>query len=534
MGIKNVIGELQVNGSPVITEELIENTRVVSATAADTASATAAWNKENSSFDFTFGLPKGNPGEKGDDGQEVQLQKTSTHIQWKYENDTTWKNLVALSDITGDSGEAGKSVELQKTSTHIQWKQTGGSWSNLVALSDLKGAPGSDANVTKANVEAVLTGNIASHTHSYIPKVSYEWNDQVWCATGDSGAFSLGRYKVYDTQLTFDIVSTTSQAISGKLVIATQNGVIKQAKVYGDSSGDLASKLRIYQSAVGSDSTSWIEVFGMFAEWSKNKIHVFAVGLNSSSVQNQFKKVTRTKTSTSDEPNEITSGDTKWNGTVVDVIQASDAVAKGVAAYDWGDHSQKGYLTSTWSGGITQNSASGILFNNGNAKLTIYNTSSSPTDYAAIQLRSTNDTKRNLFIDLSTNSLIVGAANANADSTYKVKIDGTLGVTGQITSTLSSGAPFSVASSTVVTNLNADKLDGKDATGFALTPKTESTAIFSLIGVDNQQHGNTTYYADSAYVESNTGKLVATKVGITTAATLEYDTGKKALKFIFG
>jgi hypothetical protein len=55
---------------------------------------------------------------------------------------------------------------------------------------------------------------------------------------------------MYDTQLTFDITSTTTQSLSGKLVIATQNGSICQARVFGDTAGTLTSKLVIYQSAI--------------------------------------------------------------------------------------------------------------------------------------------------------------------------------------------------------------------------------------------------------------------------------------------
>ena len=53
-------------------------------------------------------------------------------------------------------------------------------------------------------------------------KTTYEWNKEF--AAGSNGAISLGRYNVYDTQLTFDISSTTNASMSGKLVIATQNG----------------------------------------------------------------------------------------------------------------------------------------------------------------------------------------------------------------------------------------------------------------------------------------------------------------------
>lgn len=47
----------------------------------------------------------------------------------------------------GDTGVNGKSIELQKTSTHIQWRQEGGEWTNLVALSDITGPAGSGSDV---------------------------------------------------------------------------------------------------------------------------------------------------------------------------------------------------------------------------------------------------------------------------------------------------------------------------------------------------------------------------------------------------
>jgi hypothetical protein len=46
----------------------------------------------------------GPQGPQGADGREILLQKSATHIQWKYE-DGEWTNLVALSDLKGDKGD---------------------------------------------------------------------------------------------------------------------------------------------------------------------------------------------------------------------------------------------------------------------------------------------------------------------------------------------------------------------------------------------------------------------------------------------
>jgi hypothetical protein len=49
----------------------------------------------------TFGVTNGT---NGYDGREVELQKSSTHIQWRYVGDTSWTDLVALVDIKGADG----------------------------------------------------------------------------------------------------------------------------------------------------------------------------------------------------------------------------------------------------------------------------------------------------------------------------------------------------------------------------------------------------------------------------------------------
>ena len=75
---------------------------------------------------------QGAKGLKGDDGEEIQLQTSATHIQWKYTSDVTWTNLIALVDIKGDPGDKGNPgdqvvaiVEIAGTSYTLQASDAG-------------------------------------------------------------------------------------------------------------------------------------------------------------------------------------------------------------------------------------------------------------------------------------------------------------------------------------------------------------------------------------------------------------------------
>ena len=72
-----------------------------------------------------------------------------------------------------------------------------------------------------SDIKKIKVGNIVYDVKdtTKLPKVTYEWNKEF--SADSNGAISLGRYNIYDTQLTFDITSTTNSSLSGKLVIAT-------------------------------------------------------------------------------------------------------------------------------------------------------------------------------------------------------------------------------------------------------------------------------------------------------------------------
>ena len=85
------------------------------------------------------------PSGGGEDGREVELRTTDTHIQWRYEGegDDAWRDLVALSAITGGDGADGREIQLQVANGYIQWKyDTDTQWNDLLSLSELQGQDG--------------------------------------------------------------------------------------------------------------------------------------------------------------------------------------------------------------------------------------------------------------------------------------------------------------------------------------------------------------------------------------------------------
>lgn len=183
----------------------------------------------------------GGPGEKGEDGREVELRKGATHVQWRYEGESSWRDLVALADLKGDKGDKGdpgdpgapgekgdpgepgaagangadgadgREVELQKSATHIQWRyEDDGSWQDLVALADLKGEKGDPGEipdvenflteedlagyVTSGDLSSALSGKAnTTHTHeqSDITGLSTALNGKVDSVNGQTGVVEL-------------------------------------------------------------------------------------------------------------------------------------------------------------------------------------------------------------------------------------------------------------------------------------------------------------------------------------------------------
>ena len=113
-------------------------------------------------------------------------------------------------------------------------------------------------------------GTVITDISGKLDKTTYEVNKTI--AFGSSGVLYVGKFKVYDTNVTCEVTSTTDVTYSGKLVIATQNYVIKKMTVYGDAANTVAPNFFIKPSTT---SDPYIEVYFKPSSWSKNVVHIY-------------------------------------------------------------------------------------------------------------------------------------------------------------------------------------------------------------------------------------------------------------------
>ena len=149
-----------------------------------------------------------------DKTSQINFRVEGEYIQWT-EDGKTWNNLVELNEIKGEQGLqgiqgiAGKQVEFQKTSTHIQWRYVGEiSWKNLVALESIKGEDGEDYSVVTYDVALHFT------TPSYWKSTAL-----TWAFTFEDLIFNNGIVKNYDTYFMLEegyTYTETNQVDSGK------------------------------------------------------------------------------------------------------------------------------------------------------------------------------------------------------------------------------------------------------------------------------------------------------------------------------
>ena len=147
-------------------------------------------------------------------------------------------------------------------SGNLLWKGT-----RVATTSDIPNIVQSTGTSTSSVMSQNATTNAIS---GKLDKTKYEVNKTI--NFGKDGALYIGKFKVYDTNVTFEITSTTSVTYSGKLVIAAQNYVIREMTVYGDAANTVTPNIYIKPSTT---SDPYIEVYFKPESWSKNVVHIY-------------------------------------------------------------------------------------------------------------------------------------------------------------------------------------------------------------------------------------------------------------------
>ena len=98
-------------------------------------------------------------GTPGKDGREIELQKSSTAIQWRYEGDESWTDLVQLSEITGPAGPQGEQGPKGETGSQGQTGPQGP-----------KGDSGTTPNIQIGTVQTLEPGQQATASISGTPE----------------------------------------------------------------------------------------------------------------------------------------------------------------------------------------------------------------------------------------------------------------------------------------------------------------------------------------------------------------------------
>lgn len=195
---------------------------------------------------------------------------------------TSHQDISDKANLTGGNTFTGKQTLNSPASDGYSINAAGyikGSWLQASATSN-KGANTGKVCVfddagwiyyrTPAEILTEAGGATTSDVSGKLDKTTYEVNKTI--NFGSSGVLYVGRFKVYDTNVTCEVTSTTNVTYSGKLVIATQNHIIAQMTVYGDAANTVAPNFFIKPSKT---SDPYIEIYFKPASWSKNVVHIY-------------------------------------------------------------------------------------------------------------------------------------------------------------------------------------------------------------------------------------------------------------------
>ena len=188
-------------------------------------------------------------------------------------------NTDAYGRVTGGTTTVPYSSATQVNTALAKKSDTGHThYSNEVTAMSGYSKPSSTSAIVTGDTLNAAVGKLESGLDGKLNKTTYEWNKEI--AFGSSGYLLIGKFPMYDSNITVEIDSTDSSTYHGTLVIATQNintsrGGSFVCNVYGDATNTVTDRLRVQYSSGSNKFNVYFQPNG----WSKNLIHIKACAL---------------------------------------------------------------------------------------------------------------------------------------------------------------------------------------------------------------------------------------------------------------
>lgn len=149
---------------------------------------------------------------------------------------------------------------------------------------------GVDASISATTTSTNLPTSqaVATLVGGRLEKTTYEKSAELAC--GSNGKVCLGKFGVYDSNVTIELNCTTSTSYHATIVLYTQNIYANQSggtigcHVYEDANNAITPLLTIFRPNTGS-TDRFVEVYADLPGWSKNLVHVQGVALSDGGMQ---------------------------------------------------------------------------------------------------------------------------------------------------------------------------------------------------------------------------------------------------------
>ena len=375
---------------------------------------------------------------------------------------------------------------------------------------------GTNADLTipyATNAGGVAWGNVSDKPTTLsgygitdaLNKLTYEYNTQI--SFGSTGKLLIGKFPCYDSNVTIYLDSTTHTTYHATIILATQNINLSHGgsitfNVYGDETNSVAPNLYLYYP---SDSR-YIEIYFSPQAWSKNIVHIKCTALSAAP--------TNICESVSEIPSTATTKPTNVLNASASVNYATSAGKLTTARTIWGqsfdgtDNIDGAFRAKKDLGGNLsdwiQKQHSGVFEVGRATNAMCVAIGVTDDDWGYIQSKGNGITSTgNIAINPAYNRgiFILGSGNVGIGTSSPSQ---TLHVAGTIYSSATQGtAPFKVDSTTAVTNLNADLLDGQHGSYYAVKAASKGSTTKPIYTDANGAFQECSTYAGGTAVTLN-------------------------------